>query len=678
MLRSLLSAFLVFALALLVVGFTLSKSTGRRADFRFSNGNEPKSLDPQLATGEPEHRILSALFEGLARLDARSLEPVPGVAESWEISADGKKYTFHLRPSARWSDGQPVTARDFCYAWRRLQEPTLGSEYAYIMHMVRYAEAYNTHAGQAAALRGTIPAAVTALLRAHAGAIPAAAVLEFSSKQNLDATLEGTPNSVLRNFLLRPAGDLPRSELSALPAQFELEGRRRAALYEEAKLHFGVDGGAYAADDHTLVVELVAPTPYFLELTSFYPLFPVPRWAIEKSGGQNWFLPNRIVSNGPFQLRQWRVGDHIRLERSDSYWGRKDVRLRDVDILPIENTTTSLNLYLTGELDWLPLQSIPQDLAPDLRSRADFSTGPAFIAYYYKINCTRKPFDDVRVRKALNLAIDREQITRDVMRLGQLPARYLVPPGIRGYTPPDTGIQFDVELARKLLTEAGFPDGRGFPKFGILYNTLESHKKVAEVLADQLRRHLHVDVAAYNQEWQSYQQSTRAMDYDLARAGWVGDYEDPNTFLDLWLTNGGNNRTGWGSVVYDRLLSAAADVEGFVAQPEFVLDHAHDGPALRRMTDAARAAAEPAQRLKSMSELRLALLAQAERILIHDEFPIVPIYVYVTQDMVKPEIRGFYNELLGSDGAKRPNLRGIHPLRDVWSQRDPYRESGSR
>ncbi|HKO48857.1 MAG TPA: peptide ABC transporter substrate-binding protein [Polyangiaceae bacterium] len=665
MLRSLLSAFLVFAAALLVVGFTLSTSTGRRADFRFSNGTEPKTLDPQLATGEPEHRLLSSIFEGLARLDARSLEPVPGVAESWEISADGKTYTFHLRPNARWSDGHPMTAQDFSYAWRRLQEPSLGSEYAYIMHMVRYAQAYNTHAAQAEALRGPIQAAVAELLQRYPAAIPAAAVLAFSSKQNLDATLKGTPNELLRSFLLRPAGDLSRAELSALPAQFELEGKRRAALYEEAKLHFGVDGGAYAKDDHTLVVELLAPTPYFLELTSFYPLSPVPRWAIEKSAGRNWFLPDRIVSNGPFRLKEWRVGDHIRLERSQSYWGKSAVKLRDIDALPIENATTALNLYLTGEVDWLPQQTIPQDLAPDLRHRPDFFTGPAFIAYFYRINCTRKPFDDVRVRKALNLAVDREQITREVLNLGQLPATHFVPPGIRGYKQPETAIRFDVEQARKLLAEAGFPDGRGFPKFGILYNTAESHKKVAEVLADQLRRNLQLNVSAYNQEWQSYQQSARALDYELVRFGWIGDYEDPNTFLDLWTTNGGNNQTGWGSVVYDRLLAAAADVEEFVAQPDFVLQHAHDAQALKHLADAARSNTDIAQRLQGMAELRMALLAEAERILVHDQFPILPAYVYVTSDMVKPRVKGFYSQLVGSDGSKRPNLRGIHHLRDV-------------
>jgi len=665
MLRSLLSAFLVFAAALLVVGFTLSTSTGRRADFRISNGAEPKSLDPQLATGQPEHQLLSSIFEGLARLDAQSLDPVPGVAESWDISADGKTYTFHLRPDARWSDGHPITAQDFTYAWRRLQEPSLGSEYAYIMHMVRYAQAYNTHAEQAVALHGAIPAAAAELLRKYPGPIPAAAVLEFSSKQNLDATLKGTPNEVLRSFLLRAPGDLAHAELSALPAQFELESKRRAALYEEAKKHFGIDGGAYAKDVHTLVVELEAPTPYFLDLTSFYPLFPVPRWAIEQPGGRNWFLPDRIVSNGPFRLSEWRVGDHIRLERNERYWGRSEVKLRDIDFLPIENTTTSLNLYLTGEVDFLTPQSIPQDLAPDLRQRPDFLSGPAFITYYYKINCTRKPFDDVRVRKALNLAIDREQITRDVLRLGQSPAKYLVPPGIRGYHPPESGISYDAPLARKLLAEAGFPEGRGFPKFGILYNTLESHKKVAEVLADQLRRNLHVEVAAYNQEWQSYLQSTRSLDYDLARAGWVGDYEDPNTFLDLFLTNGGNNHTGWGNLVYDRLLAAAGNVEQFLAEPEFVLQHAHDAAALKRLADALRANTDVEQRLKGMSELRMALLAEAERILVHDEFPIMPVYIYVTQDMVKPNVKGFYIDLVGRDGTKRPNLRDQHPLRNV-------------
>ncbi|HEX7454050.1 MAG TPA: peptide ABC transporter substrate-binding protein, partial [Polyangiaceae bacterium] len=414
------------------------------------------------------------------------------------------------------------------------------------------------------------------------------------------------------------------------------------------------------------VVELVAPTPYFLELTAFYPSFPVPRWAIEKSAGKSWFLPGNIVSNGAFRLAEWNVGSRIRLERSDTYWGRSEVKIQSADVLPIENATTALNLYLTGEVDWLPQNNYPQDLAPDLRKRSDFFIGPALIVYYYRINSTRKPFDDVRVRKALNLAVDRELITREVLGVGQTPAFEFVPPGIRGYTPPDTGISYDAAQARKLLAEAGFPEGRGFPKFSILYNTLEAHKKIAEVVADQLRRNLHLDVSAYNQEWQSYLQSTRSLDYDLARAAWVGDYEDPNTFLDLFTTNGGNNQTGWGSLVYDRLLEAAANVEQFVSAPEFILQHAHRADELKRLADDIRTNSDAAARLKNMAALRLALLAEAERVLVHDEFPILPLYFYVIGDMVKPKVRGFYTKLVGSDGRERSNLRDIHPLRSIY------------
>jgi len=664
---------LVLAGALLIVGLTLSKSTGQRADFRFVNTTEPKTLDPQLMTGEPEGRVAEAIFEGLTRLDARSLEPSPGVAESWDIAADGKTYTFHLRQNARWSDGHPLTADDFTYAWRRLQDPALGAEYAYIMHMVRYAEALNTHEEQSKALQGAVQSAIGELAAAHPGVVPAAAVRAFVAKQNLFATLKGTPNAKLRDFLLRPAADLAQAELQALAHELVEEGQRRGALFEQAKLHFGIDGGVFAKDPHTLVVELVAPTPYFLELTAFYPAYPVPRWAIEQSVGRNWFLPGHIVSNGAFRLAEWRVGDHIHLERSATYWGQADVKLRSVDILPVENATTALNLYLTGEVDWLPNNSYPQDLGPDLRKRNDFYIGPALITYFYRINCTRKPFDDARVRKALNLAIDRAQITRDVLGMGQTPAEFLVPPGIRNYERPETGIRYDVAEARKLLAEAGFPDGHGFPKFGVLYNTLEAHKKLAEFIADQLRRNLNIDASAYNQEWQSYLQSVRSLDYDVARAAWVGDYEDPNTFLDMFLTNGGNNQTGWGNVVYDRLIDAAANVERFVASPEFVLEHAHDTVELKRLADEVRSTTEAGARLKSMATLRMKLLAEAERILVDDEFPIMPMYFYVIGGMIKPQVHGFYSQVQGSDGRKRSNLREIHPLREIFNEpSQPY------
>lgn len=581
--RTLVSALLLLCAALLVVGLTLSKSTAGRADFTFVNGAEPKTLDPHIMTGEPEGRIAEALFEGLAKLDAKTLEPVPGSAESWEITTDGKRYTFHIRANARWSDGHPLTAHDFVYAWRRLQDPKTGAEYAYIMHMVRYAEGVN---------------------------------------------------------------------------------KRRDA---EAARHFGVDGGVFATDDHTLVVELVAPTPYFLELTAFYPFFPLPRWAIERAP-TTWFLPGKLVGNGAFTLESWRVGDRLRFARNPLYWGHEHVKLNSIEAISTENLTTALNLYLTDEVDWLPHGTYPQELAPELKRRGYMYIGPALISYYYRINCTRKPFTDARVRKAINLAIDREQITRDVVALGQKPALHFVPAGIRGYEQPVSELRYDPEQARTLLAEAGFPGGKGFPKFGILFNTAESHKKLAEVIADQLRRNLGIEVAAYNQEWQSYLQATRQLDYDVARAGWVGDYEDPNTFLDLFVTGGGNNQTGWGNPAYDQFVKAAGNVERFLESPDSVLQHARDRQKLERLTQAVEATSDAPSRLAKMAELRLAILAEAESILVRDEFPIIPIYDYVVAGMVKPNVKGFYKELVGSDGKARPNLRDRHPLDQLSMQ----------
>jgi oligopeptide transport system substrate-binding protein len=662
--RTLISALLVLLASIFVVGLTLSKSTLGHADFRFLNGTEPKTLDVHLATGEPEHRLAEAIFEGLARLEPRTLEPVPGVAESWDITADGKTYTFHLRQNARWSDGRPVTAHDFAYSWRRLQTPTLGAEYAYIMHMVRYAAALNTHLGQADALQGPVPKALDELLAQNPRVVPKAALRDFDKKQDLHSVLKGTQSPKLRAFLIRPDGDAKPDELRELRPEFLAEGVRRRALYREAEQHFGVDAGVFAKDDHTLVVELTAPTPYFLELTTFYPFYPVPRWAVERSS-RDWFLPGKIVGNGAYTLASWRVGDRIRLERSSTYWGKDEVKLASVEALSMENLTTALNLYLTGELDWIPSGYYPQELGPELRKRADFYGGPALIVYMYRINTTRKPFDDVRVRKALNLAVDREQITKNVLAMGQIPATHVVPPGMKGYVPPPSGISYDIAQAQKLLTEAGFPNGKGFPRFGILYNTMEGHKKLAEVVADNLRLNLHIDAVAYNQEWQSYQESTRNMDYDVSRYGWIGDYEDPNTFLDTWLTNGGNNRTGWGSVVYDRMIEAASDVDKFVASPQFILDHAHDAPKLEQLVTRVKTSSEAAPHLAAMAELRLALLSEAEAIIVNDDFPIIPLYFYSVAGLVKPNVRGFFPNLVTPDGGTRPNLRDMHPLRDI-------------
>lgn len=579
--KPLAALFGIVAAALGIVGLTFDLSRTAPADFRFVNGTEPRTLDPGLMTGEPESRIANELFEGLTRRDARSLRPIPGVAERWEVSDDGLIWTFALRGDARWSDGTPVTAGDFAYAWRRLLDPATGSEYAYLLHGLRFARAF--HEGDA-----------------------------------------------------------------------------------EAGRHFGIDAGVVAVDDHTLRVELAAPLPYFLELTSFFSTYPLKRELVE-ANPRDWFLPGRIVSNGPFALEAWRVGDRIRLRRNPHYWARDLVSLETIDALPIENPTTALNLYLRGDVHWLP-KLFPDELADVLVSRPDFYRGPGMIVYYYRLNTRRPPLDDPRVRQAIGLAIDRRVITEEVLGLGEIPALSLVPPGMPGYRAPESGFGFDVARARELLARAGYPGGRGMRELGILYNTHESHRKIAEVIADQLGRNLGIRVSAYNQEWQSYLASLASGDYDIARAGWIGDYLDPNTFLDIWVTDGGNNQTGWGDPDYDALIAAAADVERASREPERLLALAQEPEPLRRALGAL-AATSGRERTEALASLRLELLRQAEAILVQRGFPVVPIYFYVVGGLVDPHVDGFYSELVLPDGSRAANLQDLHPLREVSVRR---------
>ena len=426
---------------------------------------------------------------------------------------------------------------------------------------------------------------------------------------------------------------------------------------------FGLDLGVYARDERTLVVELVAPIPYFLDLCTFYPTFPVPRHVVEQPGNaRDWFLPHKIVSNGPFVLARWRVGDHIRLVRSDAYWGRDAVPTRTIDALPIENGNTALNLYLNGEVEWI--SDYPVDLARALREHPDYYSNAALYAYFYRINTTRPPFDDPRVRWALALAIDRRQIVEEVLSRGELPARHFVPPGLADYEPPQSRVRFDPEAARALLAEAGYPEGQGFPEVGLLYNTLESHKKVAELIADQWLRHLGVRIVPYNQEWQAYLASIEEGDYQLARAGWVGDYLDPNTFLDMWISGGGNNHSGWGDPGYDRLIALAADVGRYVDDPSLLPGLVEPERALALREEVLAAPDDETRRSTSMA-LRMHLLREAESILVARDLPFIPIYVSTFSGLVRPEVEGFYSQLVLADGRRLPNLQDIHPLRGI-------------
>jgi oligopeptide transport system substrate-binding protein len=665
--RVLASLALALAGAFAAAGLALRASVRPRAELVLVNGTEPRTLDPGLMTGAPEGRIADAIFEGLMVRDPRTLRPAPGVARSVEVSPDGLGYVFELRPEARWSDGEPVTAPDFVASWRRLLDPATGSEYAYILYPIRYAEAYHAHAPAAEALEGPVREALAALRREAKQGVPAARWQRFAAEQRLAERARGAAEPSLRELLERRAGRVSDAELARADLALARAAGALRASAEEARRRFGVDAGAFARDARTLVVELRAATPYFLELTAFFPTYPVPSRLVA-AHPDDWFLPGRIVSNGPFELVEWRVGERIRLERSRGYWGRDAVRLASVDLLPIENATTALNLYLAGDVDWLP-GTYPPDLVDEIRRRPDFYAGPGMVIYYYRFQCARPPFDDARVREAFALAVDREAIVRDVLRLGQLPAHHAVPPGLPGYAQPPSKLRHDPERARARLAEAGYPGGAGFPSVGILYNTSESHKQLAEVVADQLRRTLGVPVRAYNQEWQAYQASVLAGDYDLARAGWIGDYVDPNTFLDLWVSGGGNNQTGWGDPRYDAWIRAAADPASFARDPGGALARLREPDAMRALLAEVERAAGAAARREALARLRMQLLREAEAILVQEAFPILPLYFYVVSGVVRPEVEGFYAELVDDDGTRRPNLQDLHPLRAMAVRR---------
>jgi oligopeptide transport system substrate-binding protein len=663
--RTLAGLIAAVAAALLLAGLSFSATSSRPADVRILNAIEPESLDPQVVNGSNAGRITTALFEGLTRHDARSLAAAPGVARSWDISEDGRRYTFHLRDDAHWSDGVALGPEDFIYSWRRLLAPETGAKYAYLLHVVRGGRALNTFDGFASTIESSVIVELQAeLVRARQAPLTAESWRAISERLPLHDCLQNSDDPSLRGLLDEPPATVSAEQLERFIQALPAEAKRLRSEAQDARARFGTSLGVYAPDARTLVVELVSPTPYFLEITSFHASFALPRHVVEKFG-RGWFLPEHVVSNGAFLLESWRVNDRIRLRKNPTYWGRDEVRARAIELYPVENITTALNMFLTHEADWMPAL-YPTDLVDDLLKRPDFYTHPGFTIYYYRFNTKRPPLNDARVREALNLAIDRRSIVDQILGLGQLPADHFVPPGIPGYESPASGIRLDTERARTLLAEAGFPGGQGFPTLGIVYNTLDMHKKIAEVIADQLRINLGIDVRPYNQEWQSYVASVRNLSYDMARAAWIGDYVDPNSFLDLWVTNGGNNQTGFSSPLYDAVIRAAANMERFAADPERLLARLEDPAKLRELLAERARAPEGVARRRLLERARMQVLAEAEALLIQREFPVMPIYFYVNLGFKAAGLRGLYTELVQPDGTRSSNLQPLHPLRDMW------------
>jgi len=528
-------------LALLLLGCAPDQDTASRAAQEgvliINNSAEPAGLDPQIVTGVLESRIVNALFEGLVESSPLDLEPQPAVAERWEVSEDGKVWTFHLRASALWSNGDPVRAQDFVFSYQRILSPGLASEYGWMLYAIRGARDFN-------------------------------------------------------------------------------QGR----LKDFSQV------GIRARDDRTLVLELEHATPYFLQLLCHHSWLPVHPPTVLAHGPMDakhgrWTQPGVLVGNGAFTLESWEVARRIRVVKNPRYWDAQTVSLRAVEFRAISDLYTEERAFRGGELHItgaVPPYKVHRLIAAkDPALRVDPYLSVSFIRVNTQVTGNAevaRALSDVRVRQALGRVIDRQLMAEKVLRSGETPALAMTPPGTAGYISRHAWSQ-DRDAARRLLAEAGYPKGKGFPRLEYLTNTSEGSILAAQAYQEMWRRELGIEVVIRNQEWKIYLQSLQKGEYQLARSAWTGDYNDPNTFLEMFTTGNEMNQTGWSDPEYDRLIHAAA-AEG-------------------------------------NRERRYEFFQQAEARLIAGA-PVLPVVFNRSKFLIRPEVEGWH-----------PTLLDIHPLKHV-------------
>ncbi|QHM75338.1 Periplasmic oligopeptide-binding protein [Mixta theicola] len=481
------------------------------------NGAELQSLDPHKVEGVPEAYVSRDLYEGLAITDDNG-KVIPGVAESWESKEGGKVWIFHLRDSAKWSNGEPVTAKDFVYSWRRLASPKTASPYA--------------------------------------------SYLQYGHLLNVDDIIAGkkAPDTL----------------------------------------------GVKAIDDLTLEVTLSEAVPYFDKLIIHHSMSPVYQPVVDKFGDK-WTQPENFVGNGAFKVKEWVINERLVVERNPQYWDNARTVLNKVTFLPISSEVTDVNRYRSGGSD-MTYNNLPIEFYQKLKKEIpqEIHADPYLCTYYYEINNQKPPFNDVRVRTALKLGIDRDIIVNKVKAQGEDPAWSYTPPYTDGMaiTKPEwMGWTQEKrnEEAKKLLADAGYGPGKPLT-FNLLYNTSDLHKKLAIAAASIWKKNLGVEVKLQNQEWKTFLDTRHQGNFDVARAGWCADYNEPTSFLNTMLSGSSNNTSHYKSEAFDKLLAQALAAPSEAARSQFY--------------------------------------SEAEKQLDNDS-AIVPIYYYKNLRLVKPYVGGY-------------------------------------
>ncbi|MBR39876.1 MAG: peptide ABC transporter substrate-binding protein [Flavobacteriaceae bacterium] len=541
------------------------------------NGSEPQGLDPHIVTGVPEHNLLITMCEGLTISNPEGGDNLPGMAESWEISEDGKTYIFNIRKDAKWSNGDDFVADDVVWSWMRILTPSLGSQYQDMLYYVIGAEDYYKTKSKKFQITKRIEEIT--------------AILEDSSSDLID-------------------------ELKGELAGLEIE------LKEVDEYSFD-NVGVKAIDQKTLEVKLNSPTTFFIGLLSHYSTWPVHKETVLKFGDIDdrrgeWTKEENFVCNGAMKLKSWETNKKIVVEKNPLYWDADQVRLNEMHFYPISDINTEERMFRDNKLHLT--STFPPNKCPMWEeNNPHLKIDPYMGTYFYRINTKVEPLDDIKIRKALSLAIDRELLTEKVSKCGQAPAYSFTPPGSAGYF-PDTEINYDPVLAKQLIAEAGFPNGENFPSLTILFNTSEGHQQIAVAIQQMWKRDLGIDVQLENTDWKVYLDREKVGNFQISRAGWIGDYKDPNTFLDTLRPERGNNKTGWANMEFDALIEKANNTND--------------------------------------KETRYSILMEAERILI-DEMPIIPIYTYVSAYQLSPDVKGYY-----------PNYLNHHHPKTLYLERD--------
>lgn len=510
---------------------------------RYNLGADPKTIDPGVNDSVEGGTVAVNNFEGLTSIDINE-KVVPGVAEKWDVSSDGLKYTFHLRKNAKWSDGKAVTAKDFEYAWKRALDPKTASPYSYQLYYLLNGQGYNESALKDA---------------------------------------EKTPGV-------------------------------KTATADEV--------GVKATDDYTLDVTLQSSTPYFLSLTAFPTYMPV-RKDIVDAHPTDWATKGETyIGNGPFQLKDWKAKDKMTFVKNANYWNKDSVKLDTLEFSLLDQESSYMSAFNSNQIDYI--EAPPSEQIPTLVKNGTAKILPYLGTYYYSYNVSpdaakinpaaAKVLSNVKVRQAISFAIDRTTLVNDITKGGQQPATSFVPKGIMDADGKDFkkkdyySATADVEKAKQLLADAGYPNGQGIPELEIEYNNGQGHQDIATAIQDMLKK-IGVNVKLKSVERKVQLADTTDHKYSaIARNGWIADYADPMTFLDMWTSKSGNNVAGYANADYDKLIAQAKS----------------EGDAAKRMT----------------------LLHQAEDILIGD-MPIIPLYEYTNVVCVKPYVKDVHKSPLG-------------------------------